>query len=333
MIERMTRSQRCSSRSYEVRRAAWWFGSSPRCPIKRLGRFRFISSTSCLESATAAGLASASRLASAAGRSARSFASANRLARSFAATSRSSAAVAAAVVTLEQLREEALDAIAASRLVAARIGYFATAGRSARCFATAGWLAGSFATADGFAAGSDFHTASGLAASGVTATAMTREEPCQQSSAAFVGAGIAARIRNFAAAGRCTSGLATACGFNVATAVTTVATQFVKQAERASVGRARSNHCDCHQSWNDYTTHREISMEIRFLGRFMPRLSRNTSERPKTSSKPWLNPITNDAWEVPQVDRRVAARAAQHLSHRCSQTAIVEATFPNAEIP
>ncbi len=74
-------------------------------------------------------------------------------------------------------------------------------------------------------------------------------------------------------------------------------------------------------------------MEIRFLGRFMPRLSRNTSERPKTSSKPWLNPITNDAWEVPQVDRRVAARAAQHLSHRCSQTAIDEPTFPNAEIP
>ena len=65
----------------------------------------------------------------------------------------------------------------------------------------------------------------------------------------------------------------------------------------------------------------------------MPRLSRNTSERPKTSSKPWLDPITNDAWKLSQVDRRVAARAAEHPIVRCSQSAIVEVTFPNAEFP
>jgi hypothetical protein len=66
----------------------------------------------------------------------------------------------------------------------------------------------------------------------------------------------------------------------------------------------------------------------------MPRLSRNTSERPKTGSSPRLHPITIDAWEVlSQVDRRVAALAAQHLSVRCSGSAIDERIVPTANFP
>ncbi len=73
---------------------------------------------------------------------------------------------------------------------------------------------------------------------------------------------------------------ATTSGLDVTTSVTTFVTHFVKQAKRAGVDRARSNHGDCQKSRNDYTTHRDISMDLGF-GKVLPRLSRNTSERPK----------------------------------------------------
>ena len=88
------------------------------------------------------------------------------------------------------------------------------------------------------------------------------------------------RICNFAAACRCSAsaarGFAATSWFNGATttrcfaatrwcsctaAVTTAITEFVKKAERFGVSRAASNHRDCQQRRNDYTTHRGVSMD------------------------------------------------------------------------
>ena len=91
---------------------------------------------------------------------------------------------------------------------------------------------------------------------------MLREQAAQKA-ALWFRTRIAARVDDFAAAAGSTGCFTSACGLDVTTGVTsTLVTQLVKQAKRASVSRARCNHCDCQQSWNDYTTHREISMDI-----------------------------------------------------------------------
>jgi hypothetical protein len=89
-------------------------------------------------------------------------------------------------------------------------------------------------------------------------------EQAMQKSKPWLGARIAARIDDFAAAARCTSGFATASGFDVTASVTsTLVTQLVKQTKRTRVG-ASGSHCNYQESWNDYTTHRDISKELGF---------------------------------------------------------------------
>jgi hypothetical protein len=141
-----------------------------------------------------------------------------------------------------------------------------------------------FAATNGFgtaAASRCFATTSGLDdfAAAVTAAVVTGEQFLQQTEFRSAAAAVTARVGDFATTSR--SGnklLATAGGFDVATAIAAVATQFIEQAS-VGVGRAKCNEGDCQQSRNDYTTHRDISMDLGF-GKVLPRVSRNTSERP-----------------------------------------------------
>ena len=127
---------------------------------------------------------------------------------------------------------------------------------SAAWLCTAGWLA----------TASWLCTANRLAAVAAVFVEQTLKKAlclrCTSSFASACGLSTASRLAgSFATASRLTRSFTAACWFYV-TRVTTLVTKLVKQAERASVGGARSNHCDCHQSRNDYTTHREISMEL-----------------------------------------------------------------------
>jgi len=80
----------------------------------------------------------------------------------------------------------------------------------------------------------------------------------------------ASRFDDFAAANR----------LGIATGIMAAATQMIKQAKRTGVDRARRDQGDGQQSRNENTTHRDISMELGF-GKVLPRISRNTSERPR----------------------------------------------------
>jgi len=196
-------------------------------------------------------------------------ATASWLARSFATASWLGTTcwlAAVVVMLLEHLREQAFQAALRSCAgIAAVVNDFATANWLARSFATASWLAWSFATTSWLAG--CFATAGWLAA----IAAMLVEQAMKEALLLRCTSGITSAswlataswlAGCFATASRLASSFAAACWLYVTTRVTTLVTQFVKQAERASVGGARSNHCDCHQSRNDYTTHRDISMEL-----------------------------------------------------------------------
>ncbi|WP_231604698.1 hypothetical protein [Crateriforma conspicua] len=149
-------------------------------------------------------------------------------------------AIASVIVLVEQLLEQSQR----------------VAGLVARCGSVA--AANRLATADGFANG-NFATASGFnnrCAAGV-ASAVTLEQLAEQT---------ALRCRSFAAtnrfANRCTNGLASANRLaHVTTGITSVTTQLVKQAERAGARGTAGGDRESQQSRDDYTTHREFSME------------------------------------------------------------------------
>ena len=252
-------------------------------------------------------------------RSSRCFATAGRLCTASRLSSTSATAVTAVVVLAEQLAEHAAELATARGRVAARISNFATARWS--CTSARSGLATT-------AGSRKFRNRKSGSQPVSQQLVVSREKLLEQAALWLAATGVTARIHNFATAGgaaRCSQPqvahskrcFAATSGLDVTTAVTSFVTQFVKQAKRASVDRARSNHCDCQKSRNDYTTHRDISMDLGF-GKVLPRLSRNTSERPKTFSKLCLDPTTNVSkvrLEGLQVDRRVAARAA----NTCSQ--------------
>ena len=177
----------------------------------------------------------------------------------FAAASRSSdfataswfdfaTAVATATTLAEQFAEQAFDLVSAARCVAARINNFAT---TSRCFATAS-RSSDFATASWF---DDF-------AASVTAAVVLSEQFLQQAELRLATRAVATRVNDFAAASWCWH-FAAASWFDVTTAITAVATKFVKQAS-VSAGGARSYNSKCQQGRNEYTTHRDISIRFRF---------------------------------------------------------------------
>jgi hypothetical protein len=128
------------------------------------------------------------------------------------------------------------------------------------------------------------------------------EQAVQQSHFRLAATGIAARVSYFATAGRFASsgagGFAATSGLDIAAGVTVVATQLVKQAKRAGVDRARGDHCDRHQSRNDYTTHRDISMDTVSREGFAWPEPRHVRAAMKTGSEQWLDPIANPFFHV-----------------------------------
>ena len=139
--------------------------------------------------------------------------------------------------------------------VATSAAWLATASWLARSFATTSWLAGCFATAGWLAAIAAMLVEQAMKEALLLGSTSSVTSACWLATASWL-------ARSFATASRLARGFAATCRLYVTTRVATLVTQFVKQAKRASVGGARSNHCDCHQSRNDYTTHREISMEL-----------------------------------------------------------------------
>ncbi len=184
-------------------------------------------------------------------------ATASWLARSFATASWLATTcwlAAVVVMLLEHLREQAFQAALRScARIAAVVNDFATANWLARSFATASWLARSFATTSWLTAIAVMLVEQAMKEALLLRCTSGITSACWLATASWL-AGC------FAAACRLASSFAAACWLYVTTRVTTLVTQFVKQAERVSIGGARSNQCDCHQSRNDYTTHREISM-------------------------------------------------------------------------
>ena len=183
------------------------------------------------------------------------------------------AAVVAAVLS-HHASEKTFDAASASCTVAA-----------VNFFCTASWLFyGSFAATSGLF----FSTASWLAAVAAVLSHHTSEKTLEAAAASCSVAAVdffctANRLnRSFAA----TSWLSF-CTTNWLACIASISFTKTEKTKRTCVGGARGDQSDCQQSWNDYTTHREFSME-KSSGRLLQRLSRNTSERPKTSFKPRL---------------------------------------------
>ncbi len=179
-----------------------------------------------LESATAAGFATASGLDH------------------FTATSWFDAAsvVATATTFAEQLAEQAFDFVSATRCVTTRVDHLATTSRS--CY---------FASASRC---SDFATASWLddLASAVTATVFLGEQLLQQAKLWLATRAVTTRVHSFTATSR-HGDFAATCRFDVATAITVVATKFAEQSS-AGAGGACDYESESQQSRNQYTTHR-----------------------------------------------------------------------------
>ena len=162
-------------------------------------------------------------------------ASASWLTRSFATACRLSATcrlAAIVVMLLEDLREQTFQtALGAGTRIAALVDNFASANWLARSFATASWLS----------ATCRLSTTSRLTAVAAVLVEQTMKEALLLGSASRLAT--ASRLttaswlaRSFAATGRLARGFAATCWLYVTTSVTTLVTQFVKQAERASVG-------------------------------------------------------------------------------------------------
>ena len=166
-------------------------------------------------------------------------ATASWLARSFATASWLATTcwlAAVVVMLLEHLREQAFQAtLRACARIAAVVNDFATANWLARSFATASWLSRSFATASWLA------TAGWLAAVVAVLVEQTVKKTTLLRSASGVTSACWLATASwlagcFATASRLAGCFAATCWLYVTTRVTALVTQFVKQAERASVG-------------------------------------------------------------------------------------------------
>jgi len=226
------------------------------------------------------------------------------------------------VVTLTEQTGQQSTTVVTATAVAARINGLASANRLSGASARHGGLAA--------ASGLDFTAA-------VAAVVVLAEQAGEQPTAAVMTAtAVTARVYDFATAGRLdrtaiNRGFATTRRLDVATAVAAIAAQFVKQAS-IGVGRARSDQSDRQQSRNDYTTHRDISMDLGFNGKVLPQSEPQhvraaqiwPAQQQCTGGFPATHlegQTVDDSGGGIEVDRRVAARVA-HLEFRWSQTAI-----------